>query len=265
MNEQFEELVSEMAKQQRMAEPIVVHNKSDYENFRKVQEFINENQREFAQANRKVMAKERIAYWDRVTPPRWVGSSLTKTDFLSPYRESIMEHLRNFQREPSIYLYGPPGCGKTSGAYAIFRQMVGAGLVSPSQVVRVTEPQLAEMASSGFQGRDKLNALLDSHFEGLIIDDIGAIGAYDSKMQAVVDTVISHVYDSSIPTVLCSTAPPHKWVNTLAVSTGPKAETMCQQLVTMGPSATSLPADDGTFGDSAVGLPAGLDLSAFSD
>lgn len=178
------------------------HNKTDYEAFRRRQQ----KDREVSEKRRRQRMHEVIGRnlekWRQSVSARWKDADLKEIE-----REQSRAILKQIDEKGfvSFFFYGDTGIGKTYHAYAVIKEYIRRGKISPAQVVVLNEGQLLDYVSTGFEGRNKLSEVLSDKYKFYFIDDIGRGGsAPEDKRNAMWDRVMDHLYANDVNFVMTS-------------------------------------------------------------
>lgn len=190
------------------------HNETNYDNFRKFQEEIDQR---YVVLERERIIKERknnLLKWMDKLPERWKDASLAKiikdrqdNDKSAEAAIKINEIISS-SGKGSFYLSGQASSGKTYLAYAVARKYITKGWTTPSQVMIISEESMLNLAHSGFSGRDRFEKLLSSQYNMYIFDNVGEKEQYDpAKEISLWERMIDHIYNNSLSAIFTSTFP----------------------------------------------------------
>lgn len=178
------------------------HNESDFEAFERRQK--RDRERSEIRRRRRIEAavEENLEIWENSVSDRWRGADLHRID-----REQSNRILDQIEKNGfvSFFFYGSTGIGKTYHAYAVIKEYIRRGWLSPDQVIVLNEGQLLDYVSTGFEGRNKLAEVLSDKYKFYFIDDIGRGGsAPEDKRNALWDRMMDHMYAKDVNFVLTS-------------------------------------------------------------
>lgn len=197
----------------------VNHNETDYKKFN---EFNEKHSEKFEKLVVKQKRQERISnlkLWESKLPQRWRGAALTKMDL--PAAQIAVEKINENPRG-SFYISGPASSGKTFLSYGIARRLIGRGIITPSEILIMSEDQLLGYAVIGFKGREELNKILQPTNKMFIIDNVGMKEHYTQNQLSFIEQVIDHVYTNSLILVFTSSFSARYFSEKISSSAGAK-------------------------------------------
>lgn len=186
----------------REGKPPVNHNKTDYEAFEIRQKRDRERSAIRHKRQRRIAIEENLAKWENSISDRWKHADLDTAD--GEHRKRVLKEIdeNGFN---SFYFFGETGIGKTFHAYALIKEYIRRGYISPSQVVKASEGQMLDYVNTGYEGRNKLSKMLGENYRFYFFDDIGRGGfGTQDKRNAMWDRVIDHIYSSDAEFVMTS-------------------------------------------------------------
>lgn len=178
------------------------HNESDFEAFRRRQAKDKERSEIRRRRRLQTTIAENLERWRDSVSDRWKDADLKNID-----REQSKAILEQIDKNGfvSFFFYGSTGIGKTYHAYAVIKEYIRRGKISPGQVCILNEGQLLDYVSTGFDGRNKLTEVLSDKNKFYFIDDIGRGGsAPEDKRNAMWDRVMDHLYANDVNFVMTS-------------------------------------------------------------
>lgn len=178
------------------------HNPTNFDAYIEAQHKADEG---YAKIERERLIQERTAnlqQWDQSLAERWKGSSLTKIK--NPAAAEIIE-LIDKHGQGSVFITGNAGAGKTFISYGVIRRYIGKGWTSYPQVKVVSEESIMGLGFMGFEGRHKLEKLLDRKYNTYFFDNVGERRGYDrAKEMPIWERIIDHIYSNSLNAVFAS-------------------------------------------------------------
>lgn len=201
------------------------HNETDYDNFRKFQEEID--QRYVVLEKERIIneRKNNLLKWMDKLPERWKDASLAKIikdrkdDDRSAEAATRINEILSSDGKGSFFLSGQASSGKTYLAYAVARKYITKGWTTPSQVKIISEESMLNLAYSGFIGRDRFEKLLDDQYNMYIFDNVGEKEQYDPvKEISLWERMIDHIYNNSLSAVFTSTFPLENFTDNMSES-----------------------------------------------
>lgn len=181
----------------------------DHKRFNQIQSNIDTRMKAYERDKRRADRASNLRLWDRNTPRRWRGATLSSLD--ERVRERCMEFLKDLKSGNALFLYGPPGSGKTHTAYAVIRKMVAKGFISPGRFMRITESSIESMANNGYKGANEFSDLLNRNYDAVIIDNLNAERFYSDKVEAMMEELLTKLYEDSTVLILCSQKSADQW------------------------------------------------------
>lgn len=178
------------------------HNKTDFSAFKEAQRKDRERSEIRYKRRMKEVIAENLKNWEDSITNRWKEADLKTVD--TKQGEKIIDSIDKHGL-CSFYFYGNTGIGKSYHAYAIIREYIRRGYFAPSQAVILNEGQMLDWVNTGFEGRNKLNSVLNDRHKFFFFDDIGrgSIGTQD-KRNALWDRVMDYVYSKDVAFVMTS-------------------------------------------------------------
>lgn len=186
----------------REGKPPVNHNETDYHAFKVRQQRDRERSAIRHKRQRRTTIENNLIKWENSVSDRWKHADLETAD--GEHRKKVLEEIER-SGFSSFYFFGETGIGKTFHAYALIKEYIRRGHISPSQVVKASEGQILDYVNTGYEGRNKLSKLLGENYRFYFFDDVGrgGIGTQD-KRNAMWDRVIDHIYSSDAEFVMTS-------------------------------------------------------------
>lgn len=201
------------------------HNETDYDNFRKFQEGIDQR---YVTLERDRIINERkknLLKWMDSLPERWKDASLAKIikdregEGRSAEAATKINEIVASSGKGSFYLNGKASSGKTYLAYAVARKYITKGWTTPSQVKIISEESMLNLAHSGFTGRDRFERLLNPQYNMYIFDNVGEKERYDPvKEISLWERMIDHIYNNSLSAIFTSTFPLENFTDNMSES-----------------------------------------------
>jgi DNA replication protein DnaC len=179
----------------------VRHNEVDYAAYREAQKAIDERFRVYEQKRSRDERLSNLLKWDEQLPERWRGAKLTQVR--NPAAQEALTLMAS-KGPGSFFLQGDSGSGKTYIAYAIIRRYIGVGWVTPAQIKVIPEERLLSYAFTGFEGRKKMDQLLDPRYSLYLIDGVGSRGNYSPKEIELIEQIVAHIYSNSLMGIFTS-------------------------------------------------------------
>ncbi len=169
--------------------------------------FLSEMNRRYVGVERDIAERvraDRTDRFDRAVPPRWRGRArLSELCGISPDVDRLAQAACEGTVPTCLYVRGARDGTKTAIGWAVAREWVRSGSVTPEGVLFVSERDLTALPQSGFEGAARLSKLLDA--EAFIVDNMADRDRYEDREMRVVERLLDRVHDRSVPVVFTGT------------------------------------------------------------
>lgn len=179
----------------------VKHNDIDFNSFAEFQRRMNGTYAKYEAEKRKVEIASMVREWESRLPSRWASAELSR---IKNKAAREVEKMLQEKGPGSFFIRGENQAGKTYLAYAIARQYIMEGLITPSQVKTINEVNLMKLPKLGFSGHQRLDDMLRSKVQLYIFDDVGRT-SYDDMGLAIWEQLLDHIYSNSLMVLFTST------------------------------------------------------------
>lgn len=188
----------------------------DHKKYLEYQKELKDRFQDYEKEEKKRALAANLLLWDSETPYRLKGSRLSK--FSEDIQEKAGNYLKNSRSVAGVYIQGKEvsGLSNSSLGYSILRKLVGAGRISPSKVLKISETEIVSYAKNGFQGQnDYRNRVLQKDFDAIIVEGIGNNVPYSVQVENAFNDLIHKIYYESILAVFCGSGTFESWTELL--------------------------------------------------
>lgn len=179
------------------------HNRTDYSAFRAAQQRDRERSKIRYEQRMKTAIRENLEAWRESVGHRWKDADLR--DINTAQSDRILRTLDTRKQMCSFFFYGKTGIGKTYHAYALAKEFIRRGFISPAQVMFLRESTMLTYLKTGFEGDKNLNRVMSDRYKFYFFDDVGRGGnATQDQRNALWDTVMDNMYSRDVNFVMTS-------------------------------------------------------------
>lgn len=182
---------------------VVNHNARNFDAFRNFQEDLDKKFQTIEDRRAKEERLGNVRKWEEHLPKRWSGAKLSDMS-----KESSRKAKHILDREEalcSFYVKGNPGVGKTYLSFAIVRECISLGLVTPSQVKVISEESLLSILKMGFSGAERFDKFFSSNIALYFFDNVGMRKNYTVQETSMWEQLIDHIYSKNLSAIFTST------------------------------------------------------------